>query len=319
MLRNATWALSNFCRGKPAPAFELVSPALGTLARLIISSTDEDVLADACWALSYLSDGEDNDKIQEVIQAGVSRRLVELLMHGSYNVKTPALRTVGNILAGDDIQTQIVLNVGALPCLLSLLSSPKKPIQKEVCWALSNITAGNKRQIQAVIDANFFPPLIHLLATGEFNIKKEIVWVLSNAAVGGTFLNAKYLVDLGCIKPLCDLLLASDVRLIRTVLETLENILSLGENEAMQLCANPFVEAVEEADALDKLEQLQMHDNIEIYQLAVNLLEKYFGGEEDQNVAFTPAIDPASQNFMFGTSQSQSQSSAGGFDLHMDS
>ena len=52
--------------------------ALPTLARLI-NSQDEEVLTDACWALSYLSDGT-NDKIQEVIQAGVCRRLVELLM-----------------------------------------------------------------------------------------------------------------------------------------------------------------------------------------------------------------------------------------------
>ncbi len=37
------------------------------------------MLTDACWALSYLSDGT-NDKIQEVIQAGVCRRLVELLL-----------------------------------------------------------------------------------------------------------------------------------------------------------------------------------------------------------------------------------------------
>ena len=52
--------------------------ALPTLARLI-NSQDEEVLTDACWALSYLSDGT-NDKTQEVIQAGVCRRLVELLM-----------------------------------------------------------------------------------------------------------------------------------------------------------------------------------------------------------------------------------------------
>lgn len=79
MLRNATWTLSNFCRGKPQPAFVLTKMALPTLARLI-HSTDEEVLTDACWALSYLSDGT-NDKIQEVIHAGVVRRLVELLLY----------------------------------------------------------------------------------------------------------------------------------------------------------------------------------------------------------------------------------------------
>merc|ERR1712002_87002 len=54
MTRNAVWALSNLCRGKnPPPAFEKVSPCLPVLSRLLFSS-DPDLLADACWALSYL-------------------------------------------------------------------------------------------------------------------------------------------------------------------------------------------------------------------------------------------------------------------------
>lgn len=64
------------------------------------------MLTDACWALSYLSDGA-NDKIQAVIEAGVCQRLVELLIHTSPAVQTPALRTVGNIVTGDDLQTQV--------------------------------------------------------------------------------------------------------------------------------------------------------------------------------------------------------------------
>lgn len=55
-----------------------VKPALVALRHLIYS-TDEEVLTDACWALSYLSDGT-NDKIQAVIEAGVCPRLVELLL-----------------------------------------------------------------------------------------------------------------------------------------------------------------------------------------------------------------------------------------------
>ena len=138
MLKNATWTLSNFCRGKPQPAFELVSPALHVLAHIINNSEDAEVLTDACWALSYLSDdtGPSNTKIQAVIQAGVTRKLVQLLMHNSANVKTPALRTVGNIVTGDDQQTQEILRMSALPCLKALLDNPKKGIRKESCCTL---------------------------------------------------------------------------------------------------------------------------------------------------------------------------------------
>ncbi|KAJ6820322.1 importin subunit alpha-1a-like [Iris pallida] len=124
MLRNATWTLSNFCRGKPQPAFEQTRPALPALERLI-HSNDEEVLTDACWALSYLSDGT-NDKIQAVIEANVCPRLVELLMHPSPSVLIPALRTVGNIVTGDDMQTQYIINHQALPCLLNLLTHNHK-------------------------------------------------------------------------------------------------------------------------------------------------------------------------------------------------
>ena len=69
--------------------------------------------------------------------------------HQSPSVLVPALRTVGNIVTGDDMQTQIIINCGALPCLLNLLTtSHKKSIKKEACWTISNITAGTKEQIQ---------------------------------------------------------------------------------------------------------------------------------------------------------------------------
>lgn len=76
------------------------------------------------------------------------QEVIDLCRHQSPSVLVPALRTVGNIVTGDDLQTQVIINCGALPCLLNLLTtSHKKSIKKEACWTISNITAGTKEQV----------------------------------------------------------------------------------------------------------------------------------------------------------------------------
>ncbi|KFK43224.1 hypothetical protein AALP_AA1G096500 [Arabis alpina] len=305
MLRNATWTLSNFCRGKPPTPFEQVKPALPVLRQLIYLN-DEEVLTDACWALSYLSDGP-NDKIQAVIQAGVCPRLVELLSHPSPTVLIPALRTVGNIVTGDDSQTQFIIDSGVLPHLYNLLTqNHKKSIKKEACWTISNITAGNKVQIEAVVGAGIILPLVHLLQTAEFDIKKEAAWAISNATSGGSHEQIQYLVAQGCIKPLCDLLVCPDPRIVTVCLEGLENILKVGEADkemGLNDGVNLYAQLIEESDGLDKVENLQSHDNNEIYEKAVKILERYWAEEDEEQILQDGGNENPQQAFNFGNNQ----------------
>lgn len=280
-------------------------------------SLDDEVLIDACWAISYLSDGS-NDKIQAVIEAGIPRRLVELLMHASTSVQTPALRSVGNIVTGDDVQTQVIINCGALPCLLALLSSNKDGIRKEACWTISNVTAGNSVQIQAVVDANIIPPLIHLLQNGDLKTRKEACWAISNATSGGLQKpeQIRYLVAQGCIRPLCDLLACPDNKIIQVALDGLENILKVGDLDKQAAGGpeqiNRYALFIEECGGMEKIHDCQNNANEEIYMKAFNIIEKYFSDDEEG----ADEMGQAAQNggtFGFGTNGGAAES--GGFNF----
>ncbi|KEH32656.1 importin subunit alpha [Medicago truncatula] len=269
MLRIATWTLSNFCRGKPQPLFEQVRPALPTLERLIFSN-DEEVLSDA------------------LINAGVCGRLVELLLHPSPSVLFPALRAVACIVTGDDMHNQAIINHGSLPCILSLLTNNHTNIiKKEACRTISCITAGHREQIQAVIEASLIAPLVNLLQNAEFDIAKEAAWALFNVTSGGTHEQIKYLESQGCIKPLCDLLAIHDPRIVTVCLEGLENFLKVGEADKSYGNTgdvNLYVQMIPDADGWVEIENLQSHDNNEIREKAVKILETYWFKDEDETV-----------------------------------
>jgi len=232
-----------------------------------------------------LADGPDT-QIAAVVRAGVCQRLVDILStHTSPPVLTPALRTIGNIVTGDDQQTQVILQCGALPALVKLLSNPKKLLRKEACWTISNVCAGNADQIQEVIQADLIRPLVSLMDKDDFDVRKEAAWAVSNAISGGRPEHIEHLVECGCIVSMLNLLDIQDMKMVIIALKALENILESGKKKQTQdnLNTNPYALHIERVRGQQKIEALLEEVNPDVYQNAMKILD-FLEDDDDDDV-----------------------------------
>jgi hypothetical protein len=200
-------------------------------------------------------------------------------------VVTPALRTIGNIVTGDDLLTQAVINEGALHGVRALMTNYRRTVRKEACWMVSNVCAGTPGQIQAVFDCNLFPALIHQLTNGEADVQREACWALSNATTGGTAQQIYDLVRLGVVAPLRDVLRSTvqDPRVQTVALEGLANILTrpVPPGHAESGDSSYYFGVMEQAQVPDQVLELTNSPNESLRNTAEAFMTKWFPNFQD--------------------------------------
>ena len=284
MTRLAVWGLSNLCRGKPGPDFTRIKTAVPPLARALAESNDTEVLADASWAFSYLTDSASHNHILLVLDHLDLRRVAALLAHPSGTVHTPILRVVGNLVSGEsDVTHRVVSTANCLTQLKSLMLSNKKAIRKETLWTISNICADSQTLIQAVIDAGIMARLCELVKSGncDMDVKKEGIWCICNSVTVGSKAQIDSMVvdsRFDILSILSDFLeTARDTRSVRTALEAIYAVLLNDQG------GTRYTSILEEVGGLTNIENLQQDESEEIYQACVRILENFFHCDEQQS------------------------------------
>jgi importin subunit alpha-1 len=305
MANNVTWAVSNLCRGKPAPPLDIVKVFIAPLVNILDVTTNDaaasesaDIRTDTAWALSYQCDG-DEARIQAVVVSGVIPTLIKIVKDYPTNrsFMIPTVRCLGNIVTGNAKQTEAVLNAGILDLAMDLIEHPATAIKKDTCWILSNIAAGTKKQTDALFQVNgLVKKIVQCASDAPWEIRKEAVWAVCNILTCGTDRHMEKIVKVNGIQALCDVLkLQQDATLLLAVMDAFEKLLDADE----QFDRN-YKTLMDECGGVDHLEDLQQHPNNDVFEKASNLIIRYFGADDEDE---DPALAPATQEdgtFTFG-------------------
>ena len=83
------------------------------------------------------------------------------------------------------------------------------------------------------------------------------------------------------------------------VLDAFANILKHGE--APGGGNNAYADFVDECGGMEKIEQLQNHENEELYKKALGIMERYFADEDDDEIDMGAPTASSTTAFTFGS------------------
>ena len=78
---------------------------------------------------------------------------------------------------------------------------------------------------------------------------------------------------------MCDMLNTQDPMVLQVILDGLGNILKMAGPQVKLIA-----DTIEEAGGVERIEALQQHENIEIYKMAYNMIDRFFQADVSKGI-----------------------------------
>ncbi|KAJ1366342.1 hypothetical protein KIN20_026982 [Parelaphostrongylus tenuis] len=235
VVKNIVWCATNIMRGGVQNGVvsiwtaRLLTTCLTALAKRYI--VEADLAKDCLWTLASIADDmQGGTRIDIVLsEPGLLDLVFEILDSSFYGLHNAALRILGNIITGNDIQTEVVVLHPQFYEVLRRSLSHASPVdvRREAAWMCSNIAASHPDHSDLLFLNSYdvYSMILEGIESLEKKLKKECMWTIVNLLNGAHQNKIRLMIGSGVFFIFPTLLSTTDRRLTERTLHAMRLLL----------------------------------------------------------------------------------------------
>ena len=210
---------------------------------------------------------------------GLDLDVLHILKNSSNSLEIElSLIIIGNLIF-DDQNIDNLINGDILTVLSKHMLHQLPEIRRISIWCVTNIAAGRIDHINALLHSGIINQIFYCINDTNCHVVYEVFNTFYNILIDSDVQMCEQLVNMGLLKVVVHIFTTIESQVVLSkALKILKKVFSHGEtiqqNNGYQV--NPYVHKFTILGGDDRLEKLQYLDSQDIYDLSVEILDKYF-------------------------------------------